>query len=163
MLVYITVGECNYNLCLCSSFSCLSLPSLCVSLSSLPLSSPGAVCGDLSQGRVSHCVVSDAVDPSTYPVLTRVHLVKQQWFWESIQIEACADEQLYQAKVSSMIKRLCLCVCVRVCVHVVCVRMLVCLSAYVCVHALFAPCFNGLYPLPHPTGVIPASPPALPA
>ena len=45
-------------------------------------------------------VVSDDVDPAHLPGMPfRIHVVKQQWFGDSIQIDACADEQLYQAKV----------------------------------------------------------------
>ncbi len=56
--------------------------------------------GDLGEPGLTHLVVSDNVDPAHLPGMPfRIHVVKQQWFWESIQIEACADEQLYQAKV----------------------------------------------------------------
>ena len=56
--------------------------------------------GELGEPGVSHLVVSDDVDPAHIPTApSKVHVVKQQWFWESIQIEACADEQLYLAKV----------------------------------------------------------------
>ena len=61
----------------------------------------GAVSGEYGQSGVTHLVVSDnEVDPAHIPhTSSRVQVVKQQWFWESIQIDACADEQLYQAKV----------------------------------------------------------------
>ena len=58
--------------------------------------------GELGDAGLTHLVVADTVDPSEIPVTSsRVLVVKQQWFWESIQIEACADEALYQAKASS--------------------------------------------------------------
>lgn len=51
---------------------------------------------------MTHLVVSDnEVDPADIPpTSSRVQVVKQKWFWESIQIDACVDEQLYQAKVN---------------------------------------------------------------
>ena len=56
--------------------------------------------GELGDSGLTHLVVADTVDPADVPVTSsRVLVVKQQWFWESIQIEACADEALYQAKV----------------------------------------------------------------
>ena len=56
--------------------------------------------GDIGDTGLTHMVVSDNVDPAHLPSTpARVHVVKQQWFWESIQIEASADEQLYQVKV----------------------------------------------------------------
>ena len=64
------------------------------------------VFGSSGDRPTSHLVVCDEVEPSAIPhTSSRVYVVKQQWFWESIQIDACADERLYQAKV-------CLCVCV---------------------------------------------------
>ena len=48
---------------------------------------------------MTHLVVSDDVDPSQIPVSRARNVVKQQWFWESIQIEAKADEKLYLTKV----------------------------------------------------------------
>ncbi len=49
---------------------------------------------------MSHVVVADEVSPEAVPAThPRVLVVKQQWFWESIQIEASADEGLYPAKV----------------------------------------------------------------
>jgi len=69
----------------------------------------GAECRGLEENGVTHCVVADGEDLTSYPSLSsRVHLVKPQWFWESIQIEACADEQLYLAKVGPFV---CTCVC----------------------------------------------------
>ena len=60
----------------------------------------GAANTVLSDPEVTHLVVSDEVDPAIIPSTpSKVKVVKQQWFWESIQIEACADEQLYLAKV----------------------------------------------------------------
>ena len=54
----------------------------------------------MGESGVTHMVVSDVIDPSqTPPTPSRIHVVKQQWFWDSIQIEACADELLYQVKV----------------------------------------------------------------
>jgi hypothetical protein len=49
---------------------------------------------------LTHVVLANGVDPSQLPssIPSRTHIVKQQWFWESIQIEACADEALYYAK-----------------------------------------------------------------
>ena len=62
---------------------------------------------------MTHLVVADRVEPQHIPPTpSRVLVVKQQWFWESIQIGACADEALYQAKVGEW----CVCVCVCVCV-----------------------------------------------
>jgi len=56
----------------------------------------------LDDSDVTHLVVADEVDPQLIPPTTsRVLVVKQQWFWESIQIDACADETLYQAKVGA--------------------------------------------------------------
>lgn len=56
----------------------------------------------LDDSNVTHLVVADEVDPQLIPPTTsRVLVVKQQWFWESIQIDACADETLYQAKVGA--------------------------------------------------------------
>ena len=67
----------------------------------------GAECKRYDADGVTHCVVEDSENLASYPTLSsRIHLVKSQWFWESIQIEACADEQLYLAKV-------CVCVCVK--------------------------------------------------
>ena len=47
------------------------------------------------------CVLHVCIPPlcACVYMYNRVLVVKQQWFWESIQIEACADEALYQAKV----------------------------------------------------------------
>ena len=54
----------------------------------------------MGEAGLTHLVVSDDVDPAHIPTTPfRIHIVKQQWFWESIQIEASADEQLYQVKV----------------------------------------------------------------
>ena len=62
----------------------------------------GAETGDLGESGVTHLVVSDDIDPTHIPTTPfRIHMVKQQWFWESIQIEASADEQLYQIQVST--------------------------------------------------------------
>ncbi|CAI8002154.1 Protein ECT2 [Geodia barretti] len=62
----------------------------------------GGMNGELGDAGLTHLVVADTVDPSEIPVTSsRVLVVKQQWFWESIQIEACADEALYQAKESA--------------------------------------------------------------
>ena len=56
---------------------------------------------ELGEEGLTHLVVADEVELHTIPPTpSRVLVVKQQWFWESIQIEACADEALYQAKVS---------------------------------------------------------------
>ena len=86
------------------------LPSLSPS-PSLPLPPPlpppspspppsGATNAELGGAGVTHLVVADTVEPADIPLTSsRVMVVKQQWFWESIQIEACADESLYQAKV----------------------------------------------------------------
>ncbi len=61
----------------------------------------GAVNGQVGEDDVTHLVVADGVGPETVPVThPRVLVVKQQWFWESIQIEASADEGLYSIKVS---------------------------------------------------------------
>lgn len=49
---------------------------------------------------MTHLVVSDDVNPADIPVTRARDVVKQQWFWESIQIEAKADEKLYLAKVA---------------------------------------------------------------
>ena len=69
----------------------------------LPLPLSGAVNAELGDSGLTHLVVADTVEPSELPVTSsRLLVVKQQWFWESIQIEACADETLYQAKVSSL-------------------------------------------------------------
>ena len=64
----------------------------------------GAINAEWGQSGVTHLVISDnEVDPTHIPhTSTRVQVVKQQWFWESIKIDACADEQLYQAKVYSL-------------------------------------------------------------
>ena len=60
----------------------------------------GAVNAEFGSSSITHLVVSNEVEAGEIPYApSRVSLVKQQWFWESIQIEACADEQLYQAKV----------------------------------------------------------------
>ena len=60
----------------------------------------GAVSVTLDDSSVTHLVVADRVEPQHIPPTpSRVLVVKQQWFWESIQIDACADEALYQAKV----------------------------------------------------------------
>ena len=49
---------------------------------------------------VTHLVVCNEVDVSTLPhTSSRIYVVKQQWFWESIQIDVCADENFYRAKV----------------------------------------------------------------
>ena len=69
------------------------------------ITSLGANHADWGQSGVTHLVVCDnEVDPSHIPhTSSRVQVVKQQWFWESIQIDACADEQLYQAKVNDFL------------------------------------------------------------
>ena len=68
----------------------------------------GAIHADWGQSGVTHLVIADnEVDPSHIPhTSSRVQVVKQQWFWESIQIDACADEQLYQAKVNKLASRI---------------------------------------------------------
>ena len=90
---------------------------------------------------------------SHLPLSVLVHL---QWFWESIQIDACADEMLYLAKVSpracpfhNALKmllfyiaracvRVCVCVCVCACVsHCVCVCHITSLT---CKHLLLCLC-----------------------
>lgn len=59
----------------------------------------GAVTASLGDSGVTHLVVADSVEAQDVPpASSRVQVIKQQWFWESIQIEACADEALYQAK-----------------------------------------------------------------
>ena len=64
---------------------------------------PGAQTAELGEAGVTHLVVSDDVDPAHIPsTFSRIHVVKQLWFWESIQIEASGDEQLYQVKVSRL-------------------------------------------------------------
>ena len=61
----------------------------------------GATNAECGQSGVTHLVVSDEVDSANIPqASSHVQVVKQQWFWESIQIDACADEHLYQARVS---------------------------------------------------------------
>lgn len=70
-------------------------------ISTSPFPCLGALTGDMGESGLTHLVVSDDVDPAHIPSTPfRIHMVKQQWFWESIQIEASADEQLYQVKVS---------------------------------------------------------------
>ena len=62
----------------------------------------GATNAEWGQSGVTHLVVSDEVDSTNIPqASSRVQVVKQQWFWESIQIDACADEYLYQARVNN--------------------------------------------------------------
>ena len=62
----------------------------------------GATSVDWGQTGVTHLVVSDQVDAADIPqASSHIQVVKQQWFWESIQIDACADEHLYQARVSN--------------------------------------------------------------
>ena len=64
----------------------------------------GAVTASLGDSGVTHLVVADSVEAQDVPpASSRVQVIKQQWFWESIQIEACADEALYQAKVGSRV------------------------------------------------------------
>lgn len=64
---------------------------------------PGAVVSHLGASGdkpVTHLVVCNEVDVSTLPhTSSRIHAVKQQWFWESIQIDVCADENFYRVKV----------------------------------------------------------------
>ncbi len=72
----------------------------------------GAVVSQLgvscSDKPTTHLVVCDGVEVSSIPhTSSRVHVVKQQWFWESIQIDACADERLYHAKVTAPIYHMC--------------------------------------------------------
>ena len=63
----------------------------------------GAVTASLGDSGVTHLVVANSVDAQDVPpASSRFQVVKQQWFWESIQIEACADEALYQAKVGGV-------------------------------------------------------------
>ena len=74
--------------------------SLTPSQPSHPHTLTGAVNAEFGSSSITHLVVSNEVEAGEIPYApSRVSLVKQQWFWESIQIEACADEQLYQAKV----------------------------------------------------------------
>lgn len=62
----------------------------------------GATSADWGQSGVTHLVVSDQVESASVPhASSHVQVVKQQWFWESIQIDACADEHLYQARVNN--------------------------------------------------------------
>ena len=57
----------------------------------------------LDDSKITHLVVANEVEPQHIPPTpSRILVVKQQWFWESIQIEACADEALYQAKVGQL-------------------------------------------------------------
>ena len=64
----------------------------------------GATSAEWGQSGVTHLVVSDEVDSANIPqASSHVQVVKQQWFWESIQIDACADEYLYQARVNKFI------------------------------------------------------------
>lgn len=59
----------------------------------------GAEVKVLGSSGVTHLVVANELDSEDIPVVSsRVSVVKVQWFWESIQIEACADEALYLAK-----------------------------------------------------------------
>ena len=52
----------------------------------------------------THLVVSDQVESADIPQTSSyVQVVKQQWFWESIQIDASADEHLYQARVNNFV------------------------------------------------------------
>ena len=63
--------------------------------------SNGAEVKELGSSGVTHLVVASELDVEDIPVVSsRVSVVKVQWFWESIQIEACVDEALYLAKVS---------------------------------------------------------------
>lgn len=56
--------------------------------------------GSSGSKPTTHLVVCDEVETAAIPhTSSRVYVVKQQWFWESIQIDACADERLYQARV----------------------------------------------------------------
>ncbi|XP_065888931.1 protein ECT2-like isoform X2 [Dysidea avara] len=56
----------------------------------------GAECTPVDGAGLTHLVVSDDVPPDSTPIApSRVMVVKQQWFWESIQIDACTDEALY--------------------------------------------------------------------
>lgn len=43
---------------------------------------------------ITHLVVEDINSP-TLPEVQAVHVVKQEWFWTSIQLDACAEESLY--------------------------------------------------------------------
>lgn len=64
----------------------------------------GATNAEWGQSGVTHLVVSDEVDSTNIPqASSHVQVVKQQWFWESIQIDACADEYLYQARVNNFV------------------------------------------------------------
>ena len=69
-----------------------------------PSPTAGSVNASLGDSGVTHLVVANSVEARDVPpASSRVQVVKQQWFWESIQIEACADEALYQAKVGGRV------------------------------------------------------------
>lgn len=43
---------------------------------------------------ITHLVVEDLSQPPL-PEVQAVHVVRQEWFWTSIQVDACAEESLY--------------------------------------------------------------------
>ncbi|XP_015750170.1 PREDICTED: protein ECT2-like [Acropora digitifera] len=57
----------------------------------------GGVPVEASDARCTHLVVEDSVQelPSGLVEQTAFQAVKQEWFWASIHMDACADESLY--------------------------------------------------------------------
>ena len=48
--------------------------------------------------RATHCVMGEVSQEAIARVPGRTRLVNQEWFWESIRMEACADDSLYSLR-----------------------------------------------------------------
>ena len=48
--------------------------------------------------RATHCVMGEVSAEAMLRVSPKIRLVNQEWFWESIRMEACADDSLYSLR-----------------------------------------------------------------
>ncbi|KAI6652767.1 Protein ECT2 isoform X2 [Oopsacas minuta] len=48
--------------------------------------------------KATHCVMGEVTPEAILNVSSKIRLVNQEWFWESIRMEACADDALYSLR-----------------------------------------------------------------
>ena len=48
--------------------------------------------------KATHCVMGEVTAGAISHVSSKIRLVNQEWFWESIRMEACADDSLYSLR-----------------------------------------------------------------
>ena len=55
----------------------------------------GTLCPDFKAESCTHVVVDDSKSPNVSEIRREIPIVKVEWFWASIQMDACAEEKLH--------------------------------------------------------------------